>query len=168
MAACDAQDVAAVNPRPHVGAAPAGRASQTVPPATRRAVIRRDHKRCVVPGCRNHRFLDVHHVDPRAEGGGHDPHRLAVLCGGHHRAVHAGALCIDGTGAAGFVFRHADGTPYGAALSPLAVDMVREALGALEHMGFKPTRARALVDEGLRAGAPESAAALLRAALRAS
>ena len=46
--------------------------------------------------------------------------------------------------------------------------MVREALGALEHMGFKPSRARALVDEVLRAGPPESAAALLRAALRAS
>jgi len=46
--------------------------------------------------------------------------------------------------------------------------MVREALGALEHMGFKPTRARALVDEVLRAGAPQSASDLLRAALRAS
>ena len=43
-------------------------------------------------------------------------------------------------------------------MSPATIDMVREALGALQHMGFKPTRARALVDEVLRAGAPESAA----------
>jgi len=122
----------------------------------------------VVPGCRNHRFLDVHHVDPRSEGGGHDPDRLAVLCGSHHRAVHAGALCVDGTGTGGFAFRHADGTSYGAPLSPPAVDVVRQVLGALENMGFKPTRARALVDEALRGGAPQDAGVLLRAALRAS
>ncbi|MEJ7733478.1 MAG: hypothetical protein WKG00_30320 [Polyangiaceae bacterium] len=92
--------------------APRSRATQTIPPATRRGVMRRDRKRCVVPGCSNHRFLDVHHLDPRSEGGGHDPQRLAVLCGAHHRAVHAGVLCIDGT-AGGFVFRHGDGTEYG-------------------------------------------------------
>jgi len=144
------------------------RATQTVPPATRRLVHRRDHGRCVVPGCSNHMYLDVHHVDPRAEGGGHDPDRLAVLCGSHHRAVHAGALCIDGTGSGGFVFRHADGTPYGAALVPAEVDRVREVLGALEGMGFKATQARALVDAALRAGAPGDTPTLLRAALRAS
>jgi hypothetical protein len=43
--------------------------------------MRRDRMRCVVDGCRNHRFLDVHHVTPRAEGGRHDPELLLVLCG---------------------------------------------------------------------------------------
>jgi hypothetical protein len=62
------------------------RATQTIPPAVRREVLRRDRRRCVVPGCRNHIFLDVHHLDPRAEGGGHDPERLASLCGCHHPA----------------------------------------------------------------------------------
>jgi len=162
MAACDGQAVGACDPSPH------GRATQTIPPATRRGVMRRDHKRCVVPGCANHRYLDVHHVDPRSEGGGHDPERLAVLCGSHHRAVHAGVLRIDGTGSGGFTFHHGDGTMYGAPVRPPAVDMVREVLGALKHLGFKPTRARELVDEALRAGAPSDAGALLRAALRAS
>jgi hypothetical protein len=60
--------------RTHVGPA---RASQTVPPRVRRFVLRRDHESCVVPGCRCHRYLDVHHIDPRAEGGGHD--RCAAL-----------------------------------------------------------------------------------------
>lgn len=69
---------------PHVGATPAEprqRATQSIPPATRRQVLRRDGNRCVVPGCQNHRFLDVHHVVPRAEGGTHDSEQLATLCG---------------------------------------------------------------------------------------
>jgi hypothetical protein len=171
MAACDAQQVVVGDgdASPHVGASrPRARATQTIPPATRRAVMRRDHKRCVVPGCTNHRFLDVHHLDLRSEGGGHDPDRLAVLCGAHHRAVHAGVLRIDGTGTAGFVFRYADGTPYGAPVNLSGVDMVREAIDALEHMGFKPTHARALVDKALHAGKPNSTGDLLHAALRAS
>jgi len=93
MAACDAQEVGPVDAGPHVGAK---RVTQTIPPAIRRLVLRRDRRRCVVPGCKNHVFLDVHHLDARAEGGGHDPERLATLCGAHHRAVHAGRLSIDG------------------------------------------------------------------------
>ncbi|MEJ7730030.1 MAG: HNH endonuclease signature motif containing protein, partial [Polyangiaceae bacterium] len=126
----------------------------------------RDHRRCVVPGCSNHRYLDVHHLDMRSEGGGHDPERLAVLCGAHHRAVHEGVLCIDGTGAAGFVYRHGDGTPYGGEVGVVKLDLVRQALSALERMGFKSTQARTLVDDALRAGTHRDAAALLHAALR--
>jgi hypothetical protein len=168
-AACDAQELAGAGEgergSPHVGARPA---TQAIPPATRRAVMRRDHRRCVVPGCTNHRFLDVHHLDPRSEGGGHAPDRLAVLCGAHHRAVHAGALRIAGGGASGLAFHHADGTAYGGRPSMHAADVVRRVLGTLEHMGFKPTRARALVDAALQAVAPEDTASLLSAALRAS
>ncbi|MEJ7733732.1 MAG: HNH endonuclease signature motif containing protein [Polyangiaceae bacterium] len=152
---------------PHVGDR-RPRATQTIPPATRRAVMRRDHRRCVVPGCSNHRYLDVHHLDPRCEGGGHHPERLAVLCGAHHRAAHLGLLCIDGTHAAGFVFRHGDGTPYGGNIGVIRLDLVRQALGALEQMGFKPPKARALVDDALRAAAHSDVATLLHAALRAT
>jgi len=49
-----------------------------------------------------------------------------------------------------------------------AVDVVRQVVGMLEHMGFKPTRARALVDAALLAVAPDDTAMLLQAALRAS
>ncbi|MEJ7729249.1 MAG: HNH endonuclease signature motif containing protein [Polyangiaceae bacterium] len=110
----------------------------------------------------------MHHLDPRSEGGGHDPERLAILCGAHHRAVHAGVLCIDGSATAGFVFRHGEGTAYGGALGVVQLEGARQALEALERMGFRATRARALVDEALRAGTSGDAAALLRAALRAS
>ncbi|HTE53339.1 MAG TPA: HNH endonuclease signature motif containing protein, partial [Kofleriaceae bacterium] len=55
-------------PSTHVGrAAPA--ASQSIPPRIRREVWRRDHGRCRVPGCRAARFLEVHHIVPRALGG---------------------------------------------------------------------------------------------------
>ena len=161
MAACDAQEVGRVD-GPHAGAK---RASQTIPPAIRRQVLRRDRGRCVVPGCSNHVFLDVHHLDERAEGGGHDPERLAALCGAHHRAVHAGRLSIDGKASEGFVVRHVDGTEYGAPLRPQAVDVARQALGALQHSGFKPSEARARVDAVVRAGAPADLEGFLRAAL---
>jgi hypothetical protein len=169
MAACDAQLLGNVREAPGDGPhARVGRASQTIPPATRRAVIRRDRQRCVVPGCTNHRYLDVHHLDPRAEGGSHDPDRLAVLCGAHHRAVHAGALLVDGNGAAGFTCRHADGTRYGAPVRLAAAGVARQVVWMLEHMGFKSTRARALVDAALQLVAPDDVAVVLRAALSAS
>ncbi|MEQ9318073.1 MAG: HNH endonuclease signature motif containing protein, partial [Polyangiaceae bacterium] len=114
---CDAQRLGAVDARPHVGEPPGppNRATQTIPPATRRRVLRRDHERCVVPGCQNHRFLDLHHVTPRSEGGTHDPDQLVSLCGAHHRAAHTGTLVLEGTASQGFTFRHADGSPYGVA-----------------------------------------------------
>jgi len=185
MAACDSQQLGPVGgvpqhgseaddhaESPHMGAigapAPKRRATQTIPPAVRRAVMRRDRQRCAVPGCSNHRFLDVHHLDPLAEGGRHDPERMAVLCGSHHRAVHAGSLRIDGNATAGFTFRHADGTPYGAGLHPATVDLAEQAYATLRHLGFLHGRARALVDTVIAAGAPVTLEQFVGAALRAS
>ncbi|MBW2456823.1 MAG: hypothetical protein JRI68_20065 [Deltaproteobacteria bacterium] len=144
------------------------RASQTVPRATRRAVLRRDRQRCSAPGCNNHLFLDVHHLDPRAEGGSHDPDRMATLCGSHHRNAHAGSLCIDGNATNGFNFRHADGTPYGQSLRPATVERVQQAVATLRHLGFGANRARALLDAVVGAGAPDDLEGLVRAALQAS
>ncbi len=103
-----------------VGAQPT-RAWQDVPPAIRRQVMRRDGGRCVVPGCAQAVFVDLHHVVPRSEGGDHDPENLCVLCGAHHRALHRGQLIIEGRVSAGLVFRHADGSNYGRVLDPRAV-----------------------------------------------
>lgn len=165
---------------PHVGPRPSrpprrsrpvthpGRPKRRVPTPIRRAVMLRDHQRCITPGCSNPRRLQVHHLDPRAEGGGHDPERLAVLCGTHHRAVHRGVICVDGTASHGFVFWHGDGTPYGGKPDIARLDAARQATAALEHMGFKATQARALVDQALRAGAASDMAVLVRAALRSS
>jgi hypothetical protein len=164
MVECDSQHIDVASP--HVGAR--SRATQTIPPAIRREVLRRDHKRCIVPGCPNYVFLDGHHLDPRAEGGGHDPDRLGMVCGAHHRAVHRGHLCIDGSASAGFTFRHADGSPYGGQLRPGAIDVAVQVFGALQNLGFKQKRARELVDAVVRAGAPEDVEGFLGAALRGS
>ncbi len=177
MAACDSQQLGAVgggrSSSPHVGAtaaaaAPKRRATQTIPPAVRRTVMRRDRQRCAAPDCANHRFLDVHHLDPRAEGGSHDPDRMLLLCGAHHRNAHAGSLCIDGNATVGFTFRHPDGAPYGQPLKPAAVDRAQQAFSTLRHLGFGSSHARALIDAVAAAGAPDDLEGFVRAALQAS
>ncbi|MBK7075996.1 MAG: HNH endonuclease [Myxococcales bacterium] len=107
QASCDAELLGRVD-----GDKPA-RVTKTIPPRTRRAVLRRDRGRCVVPGCRNARYVDVHHIVPRAQGGKHTPTKLAVMCSAHHKAAHDGRLRIDGTAPAKLRITHADGRPYG-------------------------------------------------------
>jgi hypothetical protein len=153
----------------HVGRAagrPAKRATQSIPPAVRREVLRRDAHRCIVPGCRNAVWVDVHHTKPRSEGGNHDPDGLATLCGAHHRAAHRGEIAIDGSASTGFVVRHADGTPYGGAVHPATARASAMLFGALRNMGFRETEARrALGTIETHVGAGEPIAELLRRAL---
>ena len=73
-----------------------GHAKQDIPPATRKLVRLRDGERCTVPGCRSAQFLELHHIDPLSEGGGHEPENLTTLCGAHHDARHDGRLIIRG------------------------------------------------------------------------
>lgn len=97
-AECDAQRIGRLNaPLPE-------RARQEVPPRVRRLVWRRDGGRCRVPGCRSTRNLELHHVRPRSAGGRHTPDNLALLCDGHHAAVHRGVLAIHGTAPDRLVF----------------------------------------------------------------
>jgi hypothetical protein len=67
-----------------------------VPPSVRRRVLDRDGWRCTTPGCSQARFLDVHHVVPRARGGSNRPDNLVTLCRRCHRAAHAEAICGAG------------------------------------------------------------------------
>lgn len=145
---------------------PGTRATQTIPPAVHRHVMRRDSGCCVVPGCRQAVFLDVHHCDPRAEGGTHDPERLITLCSAHHRAVHLGALVIDGTASTGFVFRHADGSEYGQIAAPERADVSARVFQALRRMGFNETQARRALEQArVHVGSTATLEDLLRAAL---
>ncbi|MBI4616702.1 MAG: HNH endonuclease, partial [Planctomycetes bacterium] len=57
--------------------------------ALRRLVYIRDGCRCGVCGCHATLFVHVHHVDPRAEGGGNDPGNLVVLCTRCHAVTHS-------------------------------------------------------------------------------
>jgi hypothetical protein len=138
MAECDAQRLGRVGE--------AGRATQDVPPAVRRAVLHRDHGKCVVPGCRNHLWVDVHHLRLRSEGGLHHASNLVTLCGSHHALVHDGFVIIGGQVSA-LSFQHADGTSYGS----LAVDPARSRLFGELHvelraLGFKHREATAMIE----------------------
>ncbi len=163
MARCDATLLGRVD-----GGPPAP-ATRTIPPATRRAVIRRDRGRCVVPGCRGSRFIDVHHLVPRAGGGDHHPSRLAVLCASHHRAVHEGRVRLEGTAPHDLRFFHADGRPYGACPEAPAGggDPAASARQALRDLGLSDAIAKDAVTQAMsRVGRSAPLAAVIEAALR--
>ncbi|HUF34023.1 MAG TPA: DUF222 domain-containing protein [Acidimicrobiales bacterium] len=82
--------------------------TSSVPAATRRAVVNRDHRRCRWPGCTS-RHVDVHHITYQSNGGSHAVSNLLLLCRHHHRAVHEGGYRITGTATAA-VFLRPDGT----------------------------------------------------------
>ncbi len=166
MAECDAQHIyeserATQTIPPATQSIPP--ATQSIPPATRRAVLRRDGGRCQVPGCCNAIFVDIHHVRPRADGGSHDPELLLVLCGAHHRALHRGRFTIEGRASTGFVFRHADGSPYGQMAARAPTDNAARALSALCGLGFKHGEAARAIASA-RVGDGSSVEQVLRAA----
>ena len=151
----------------HVGTPrPRARATQSIPPRTRRSVVRRHNGQCAVPGCRNAAYLDVHHLRPKADGGGSGEDDLVLICGCHHRAVHRGFLIIEGRPSMGLEFFHADGSPYGGDASPAAIEAHGAAYHALKGLGFRESDIRRALDH-VRAG-PKPEAPLdevLRAAL---
>jgi hypothetical protein len=144
------------------------RAKQTVPPALRRTVLQRDRRRCRVPGCTHATFVDVHHIQPRCEGGRNEAGNLITLCGAHHRSAHRGELIIEGTSADQVRFRHADGSCYGDVASPRASQTHSKVFAALRHLGFREVEVRAvLVDMARQSEARDATAEwLLREALR--
>jgi hypothetical protein len=142
------------------------RASQTIPPAVRRAVLMRDHHRCQVPGCRHGTFVDVHHLRAREDGGGHDADNLLTLCGAHHRACHRGDLLIEKGASGGLSFWHADGTAYGGRPSPGEADVAAQTFRGLRTLGFGEREARdAVRAAGAHVGSDGGIERLMRSAL---
>jgi len=131
----------------HVGV----RAKQSIPPALRRAVLLRDQRRCQIPGCRNTKYLDVHHLDLRSEGGQHSATNLVCLCGAHHRASHRGNLLFDRSADGALQARHADGSDYGSAAQPharpQALETHAKVFSALRNLGFREGEVRAVQRE---------------------
>jgi hypothetical protein len=147
------------------------RARQKLPPRMRRLVLRRARHVCEVPTCTNSAFLDVHHRTLRSEGGTHDQNELVVLCGAHHAALHDGRLVIAGDAATGWVFRHADGTAYGAPATAQQVDVSVKVFRGLCSLGFKQGEARRALDHVTQqmqphVGTAMTAERMLRDALR--
>jgi hypothetical protein len=89
-ASCDAKVIGSLD------AAAPERATTTVTPRLREQVFARDSMRCTVPGCRAARNLEAHHIVEQARGGPHMLSNLTLLCSGHHAALHAGRLTMQG------------------------------------------------------------------------
>ena len=71
------------------------RASRTIPPATRRALVARD-QHCVFSGCdRRPSWCDGHHLWHWADGGPTRLENLALLCRPHHRRVHEDGWTLE-------------------------------------------------------------------------
>jgi hypothetical protein len=138
--------VGAVPPKVHAHDCARPRASQSISPSLRRAVLRRDHERCQVPGCTNSTFVDVHHITLRSEGGKNAPENLITICTVHHRAAHRGELVILRSGA-GLLFRHADGSDYGHTVTPRAADTHAKVFSALRNLGFREKEVHAVLAE---------------------
>ncbi|MCP4574132.1 MAG: HNH endonuclease [bacterium] len=68
---------------------PTGRNTTSIPPRTRRLVLARDRHRCQAPGCSHTKFLEIHHRDPRTQGGTNAPSNLITLCSSCHRLWHS-------------------------------------------------------------------------------
>ncbi len=96
--ACDASAV--VMARDEAGnPVQVGARTRTIPTRLRRAVRARDEG-CRFPACGGRRFVDVHHVRHRAQGGTNELGNLVTLCWFHHRLVHEGGwgLRLDADG----------------------------------------------------------------------
>lgn len=89
-----------------------GRTQRIVPERTRRMIRRRDGG-CLVPGCTNDRFVEIHHIQHWLEGGPTDTWNLVSLCPHHHRLHHEGVLGISGNAddPDSVVFTDARGSP---------------------------------------------------------
>ena len=71
------------------------RATRTVPPSIRRALVARDHG-CRFPSCdRPPGWTDGHHLQYRAHGGEMKASNLVLLCRRHHRLVHEGGWHLE-------------------------------------------------------------------------
>jgi len=64
----------------------------TIPPAIKRKILSRDRNQCQATGCRNTRFLEVHHINPRRVGGSNDLENLITLCSKCHQFLHERGL----------------------------------------------------------------------------
>lgn len=69
---------------------------KTVSPRLRRQVLARDHNRCVVPGCRNVRNIEVHHIQFKSRGGSNTMSNLITMCTGHHTMLHERRIVMMG------------------------------------------------------------------------
>jgi hypothetical protein len=150
-ATCDAEVISIEQP---------GRLSRTIPAATRRAVVARDHHRCTVPGCRSTQNLDAHHLVHREHGGTHEMENLSTLCDGHHKAHHRGQLLISGR-APDIEVRWVAEVPHVG-----EPEVAEQAKSVLRNLGFTRAEAAGAVERAVASIGDAALDPLIRAALQ--
>jgi hypothetical protein len=117
-----------------------------LPKAIERAVRLRDRNTCRVPGCARRRYVDVHHIAPRSEGGEHSRKNCVCLCTTHHARLHEGRLRIEGDAEGELLFHDATGAPLFAPVAShvgtttaVGSDTGNAALPGASHSGHRPT-----------------------------
>ncbi len=118
-----------------------------IPPATRRAVLLRDRMRCRVPGCGRRRWVDVHHVRHRADGGEHSRSNCVTLCTTCHTALHEGSLHVRGDAERELVWTDASG-----AALPDSPPATSDPVTQLGSRDLTPEQSRILAVMGRRGG----------------
>jgi hypothetical protein len=128
--ACDA-DVVPILVGPDGGPLDVGSTLYLFPDRIRQAIIRRD-RTCTYPGCgAPPAWCQIHHLESFRMGGPTSAANGALLCGRHHRHVHARGLVgrlVDGqvvwrvAGAGGAAGDAADPPPASVATADRAVD----------------------------------------------
>lgn len=109
-------------------------------------------------GCRASRYLHIHHIESRKDGGGSEIDNLILLCGAHHRAYHEGKVRQIVTEDGELRFEHVIVPPG-----------VETATRALVGLGFKKKQAEILVAEAMpHVGHEASVESLVKEALRRS
>lgn len=111
-----------------------------IPAAVMRAVRLRDRNRCRNPHCGRRRYVDVHHIEYREDGGVHSRTNLCVLCSTCHHKLHARELFIEGNADEQLVFYNANRERIG----PVAR---RDPIGArIENLNGAAQRVLAVMD----------------------
>ena len=112
-----------------------GRKTRAVPKAIMRALRARDRS-CRFPGCRNHRYVDAHHIEHWANGGETSLDNLVLLCSKHHRLVHEGGFRIDRDYRDRWCFYRPDGIAvpqHGYRVEDMTDDDIGEIAGAVNN-----------------------------------
>ena len=143
-AECDAQFIGSLE------ADAPERATRDVTERTKRFIKHRDGYRCRAPGCRSARFLEVHHIVHREDGGTNDPSNLILMCDAHHKEHHDGLITISGTAPHDVIFNRGsawlgsgrrlpvDGDPVHPRIEDLGEDGADAMnVGAMTHVGHE-------------------------------
>lgn len=153
LARCDASIIGALD------AAVPARTTTTVTERMRLQVFARDHSRCVVPGCRSARNLQIHHLIHQEDGGNHELWNTCLLCTAHHKLHHDGLLVVSGRAPDQLVFERRPRlvpAPGQDAAAPTWAPIKADAELALVSMGFRKAEAKQAIAQALEVADPDS------------